>query len=74
MTREVKIEIAKYKSNKWQDFLAKFQVTHGNKDRAFWSYLSRVYKPKSLPFSKLDAGNGVLTNESEISDELTGGP
>ena len=50
MTQEVKIEIAENKSNKWQQFLSKIQATHENKEKAFWSCLSRVYKPKSLTF------------------------
>ncbi|CAF4933005.1 unnamed protein product, partial [Rotaria socialis] len=70
LSREVKIEIAKYKSSKWQEFLSKIQETHDNTDRAFWLYLSRIYKHKSLPFSKLDTGKTVLTKENEISDEL----
>jgi len=70
LTREVKIEIGKYKSNKWQEFLSKIQETHDNTDRAFWLYLSRVYKHRSLPFSKLDTGKAMLTKEHEISDEL----
>jgi len=70
LTREVKIEIAKYKSNKWQGFLSKIQVTHDNKERAFWLYLSRVYKSRTLLFSKLDTGKTLLTKENEISEEL----
>ena len=35
LTREVKIEIVKYKSNKWQEFLSKIQETHDNTERAF---------------------------------------
>ena len=70
LTREVKVEIAKYKSSKWQEFLSKIQETHRNTDRAFWLYLSRVYKHSSLPFAKLDTGTAILTKENEISDEL----
>lgn len=70
LTREVKIEIAKYKSNKWQEFLSKIQESHDNRDRAFWLYLSRVYKHKSLPFTKLDTGTNTLSEEKEISEEL----
>ena len=54
----------------WQEFLAKVQVTHDNTDRAFWSYLSRVYKSKSLPFRKLRTNKTILTKDNEISDEL----
>lgn len=70
LNREVKIEIAKYKSSKWQEFLTKIQETHDNKEKAFWLHLSRVYKPKSLPFMKLDTGETILTKENEISSEL----
>jgi hypothetical protein len=70
LTREVKIEIAKYKSDRWHEFLSKIQETHDNTDRAFCLYLSRVYRHRSLPFLKLDTGKTVLTKEDEISDEL----
>ena len=70
LTRETKTEIARYKASRWQEFLAKVQVTHDNTDRAFWSYLSRVYKPKSLPFRKLRTNKTILTKDNEISDEL----
>lgn len=70
LSREVKIEIAKYKSNKWQEFLSKIQDTHDNKDRAFWLHLSRVYKHKSLPFTKLHTDTKVLSEEKEINEEL----
>ena len=38
--------------------------------RAFWLHLSKVYKHRALPFSKLDTGNTVLTKDNEIRDEL----
>ncbi len=69
-TGEVKIEILKYKSNKWQEFLSKIQETHDNTERAFWLYLSRIYKHKTLPFSKLDTDKTGLTKTNEISEEL----
>ncbi|CAF2142358.1 unnamed protein product [Rotaria magnacalcarata] len=70
LTREVKIEIAKYKTSKWGEFLSKVQETNDNKEQAFWLYLSRIYKHGSLPFSKLDTGTAILTNENEIKDKL----
>ena len=70
LTRETKTEVAIYKSSRWQEFLAKVQVTHDNTDTAFWSYLSRVYKPKSLLFRKLRANRTILAKDNEISDEL----
>ncbi len=35
LTREARIEISKYKSNKWKEFLSKIQETHDNADGAF---------------------------------------
>ncbi|CAF4157481.1 unnamed protein product, partial [Rotaria magnacalcarata] len=70
LTREVKIEIAKYKTSKWGEFLSKIQETNDNKEQAFWLYLSRIYKHRSLPFSKLDTGTAILTNENEIKDKF----
>ncbi|CAF4619847.1 unnamed protein product [Rotaria socialis] len=70
ITKEVKIEIAKYKTGKWGEFLSKIQETNDNKEHAFWLYLSRIYKHRSLPFSKLDTSTAILTNENEIKDKL----
>ena len=70
MSRELKIEIAKYKSAKWQEFLSKVQTTHDNVENAFWLHLSRIYKSKSVPFSKLDTGKTILRKEEQMSDEL----
>ncbi|CAF3510010.1 unnamed protein product [Rotaria socialis] len=70
LTREVKIEIAKYKTSRWREFLSKIQETNDNKEQAFWLYLSQIYKHKSLPLSKLDTGTTVLMKENEIKDEL----
>ena len=69
LTREVKIDIARYKTSKWQEFLSQIQETYDNTERAFWLHLSRVYKHRSLPFSKLDTGQTILTKENEITDE-----
>jgi len=63
LTREVRIEISKYKSNKWKEFLSKIQETHDNADGAFWRYLSRVYKHRTLPFLKLGTDKTTLTKE-----------
>ncbi|CAF3220284.1 unnamed protein product [Rotaria sp. Silwood2] len=70
MTREVKTEIGKYKSNRWQSFLSTIQEKYDRLEKAFWSHLSRVYKPKSLPFSKLDSGEEIVSGKHEIVDEL----
>lgn len=63
LTREVSIEIAKYKSSKWQEFLSTIQETHDNTEKAFWQHLSKVYRPNSSPFTKLDTGNRVLSEK-----------
>ena len=70
LKREAKVEINKYKSSKWQEFLSKVQESHDNTERNFWLHLSKVYKHRALPFSKVDTGNIVLTKDNEIRDEL----
>ena len=70
LTRELKIDIAIYKTSKWEEFLSQIQETYDNTERAFWLHLSRVYNHRSLPFSKLDTGQTILTKENEITDEL----
>ena len=70
LARELRINMARYKSSKWQDFLSTIQETHDNTERAFWLHLSRVYKHRSLPLSKLNTDKEKLTKENEITDEL----
>ena len=70
LTREVRIDIARYKSSKWQEFLSTIKETYDNTERAFWLHLSRVYKHRSLPLSKLNTDKEILTKENEITDEL----
>ena len=70
LTREVRIDITRYKSSKWQEFLSTIQETYDNTERAFWLHLSRVYKHRSLPLSKLNTDKKILTKENEITDEL----
>lgn len=70
LTSELKIEIAKYKTNKWREFVSKIQETNDNKEQTFWLYLSRIYKHRSLPFSKLDISTTILREENEIKNEL----
>ena len=36
----------------------------------FWSYLSRIYKSRSLPFYRLLSDNIVLSEQSQITNEL----
>ena len=70
LTREVKIDIARYKSSKCQEFLSKIQETYDNTERAFWLHFSRLCKHRSLPLSKLNTDKEILTKENEITDEL----
>ncbi|CAM4803758.1 unnamed protein product [Rotaria magnacalcarata] len=70
LTREVRIEIAKYKSSNWQEFLSTIQETHDNTDKAFWLHLSKIYRHSTLPFKKLNTGNKTTSDEREISEEL----
>ncbi|CAF1313696.1 unnamed protein product, partial [Didymodactylos carnosus] len=70
LTRKVKREIGRYKTEKWQSFLSTVQDSHDRPEKAFWNYLSRVYKPKTLPFSKLAVNGKSLSDEQVITDEL----
>jgi hypothetical protein len=70
LTRESKTAIGKYKTARWHGFLSIIQETHDNTDRALWTYLSRIYKSRSLPFYKLSHGNKVLSAQQDIIDEL----
>ena len=71
LTRESKVEIGKYKATRWQSFLTTIQATHDKTDRAFWTHLSRIYKLRPLPFSKLAARNTVLLTHQEITGGLS---
>jgi hypothetical protein len=46
------------------------QETHDNKDKMFWSYLSRICKSRTLPFYKLLSDNKVLSEQEEIMTAL----
>lgn len=70
VTRETQCEIFKYKESRWLSFLHTIQTSYDNQEKAFWKHLSRLYKPKTLPFSKLMTGNRVLSDEQEITKEL----
>ena len=50
--------------------MSTIQETYDNTERAFWLHLSRVYKHRSLPLSKLNTDKEILTKENEIPDEL----
>lgn len=70
LTRESKVEIGKYKAARWQSFLSDIQQNFDEKEMSFWTHLSRIYKPRSLPFYKLAAMNKVLSVHEEITGEL----
>jgi hypothetical protein len=70
MTRETKVEIGKYKVGQWQIFLSTIQETHDKSDKAFWTHLSRIYKPRTLPFYKLSDDTKVLSTQEEITEKL----
>ena len=70
LNREVRSEIAMHKSSCWQPFLSTMREKSDQPEKAFWSHLSRVYKSKSLPLSKLDDRESVLSDKKEIVDTL----
>ncbi len=70
MTRKIKIEIGKYKATQWQNFLATIQQTHDNKDKMFWSYLSRIYRSRALPFYKIACDKNVLSEQGDAIQAL----
>ena len=71
MNREVRKGITIYKSSSWQSFLIPIREKSDKPEKAFWSHLSRVYKSKILPFSKLDTGHSLISNKKEIVDILS---
>ena len=70
MTRYVKNEINKYKSERWNSFLSTIQDSHDSNGKTFWSHLSRIYKPKTLPLSKLITGAKTISDQQEITTTL----
>ena len=70
MNREVRREISLYKSCCWLSFLGTIREKSDRPEKAFWSHLSRVYKSKSVSFSKLDSGQSLISNKKEIVDIL----
>ena len=70
MNREVRRKITTYKSCYWQSFLATIREKSDRPKKAFWAHLSRVYKSKSLPCSKLDSGHSLISKKKEIVDAL----
>ncbi|CAF5040242.1 unnamed protein product [Rotaria magnacalcarata] len=70
LTRESKVDIAKYKTAQWQNFLANIQTSYDKSDKAFWTHLSRIYKLRTLPFYKLSDGTKIISTQQEITNEL----
>jgi hypothetical protein len=70
MTRDVRKEIYKYKAARWNSFLSTIQSSHDKQEKLFWSHLSKIFKAKTLPFSKLAIGTRVIADEQEITEEL----
>ncbi|CAF3395743.1 unnamed protein product [Rotaria socialis] len=70
INREVRQEIAIHKSSCWQSFLSSIRDKSDRPEKAFWSQVSRVYKSRSLPFSKLNSGQSVISDKKEIVDTL----
>jgi len=70
MTRLIRKEINEYKTSRWNSFLSCIEESHGQKSTVFWKHLSRIYKPSSIPFTKLTVGNKCLTAPQDIADEL----
>ncbi len=68
--QEQKMREENIKQLNGKNFLVATQQTHDNKDNMFWSYLSRIYKSRSLQLHKLSSGNKVLSEQEEIMIEL----
>jgi len=69
-TRYVRNEISKYKSERWCEFLSKIQEVHDHRGNAFWSHLSKIYKPKTLPLTKLVKETEIVSDQQEIMSFL----
>ena len=70
ITRDIRKEIYKYNTARWTSFLSTIQGSHKKNEKAFWSQLSKIYKPRSLPFSKLMVSAKTTSNEQEITKAL----
>ncbi|CAF4049041.1 unnamed protein product [Rotaria magnacalcarata] len=44
--------------------------SHDGNGKHFWSHLSKIYKPKTLPISKLKAGSITIADQQEITNML----
>ncbi|CAF1944486.1 unnamed protein product, partial [Rotaria magnacalcarata] len=70
LNREIQSDISKYRSDRWSSFMEQIQSSKNKGEAVFWSHLGKIYKQKSLPFSKLKVGDVVLTDKENISNEL----
>ncbi|CAM4765951.1 unnamed protein product [Rotaria magnacalcarata] len=70
LTKQVKNEVYNYKSERWNAFLSTIQESHDRNGKHFWSHLSKIYKPKTLPISKLKAGSITIAHQQEITNML----
>lgn len=71
LNREVQVEIANYRSNRWSQFLEKIQESKNTKsEKIFWSHLGSIYKQKTLPFEKIRKNNKIITDKGDIAEEL----
>ncbi len=66
----MKNEINKYKSERWCTFLSTIQEAHHIRGKLFWSHLSKLYKPKTLPLSKLTTESDTISDHQEIATTL----
>jgi len=71
LAREVRKEMSDYRVSRWNAFLSNVQNNYGNDTSNFWKFLSRIYRPASVPFNKLTGKNGQLTAPTEIVKELS---
>ncbi|CAF2091895.1 unnamed protein product [Rotaria magnacalcarata] len=70
LTKQVKNKVYNYKSKQWNAFLSTIQESHDGNGKHFWSHLSKIYKPKTLPISKLKAGSITIADQQEITNML----
>ncbi|CAF4586260.1 unnamed protein product, partial [Rotaria socialis] len=71
LTKQVKNEVYNYKSERWNAFLSTIQESHDRNGKHFWSHLSKIYKPKTLPISKLKAGSITIADQQEMTNMLS---
>ncbi|CAF3322949.1 unnamed protein product [Rotaria socialis] len=70
LLRTLTKQVKNYKSERWNAFLSPVQESHDRNGKHFWSHLSKIYKPKILPISKLKAGSITIADQQEITNML----